>query len=290
MTKPSVRPLPKYFFVIIFLFFAHGCNSLQQLANIQKPDISFADMKISELTLQDVELLFDLKVDNPNPLAIKLSGYEYDFFVNEASFVKGQQSLSTQIEASGESIIQVPVRMTYGELLDTFNSLRSKDETGYTFKANVNVDAPVLGLINIPVEKTGTFPVIKMPKISIGDLLVKNLSFTKADLELQLNVENPNGFDLLLNALNYDVIINGLTSLSGSTEETVTVNKKGEGSIKIPLSLNILQLGMSAYNILKGDEPLEYSLNGDANIGADLPLFESSTFNFNRSGQVDLNN
>jgi LEA14-like dessication related protein len=240
------------------------------------------------MSLQDLELTFDVDVDNPNAVAINLASYNFDFLINQNSFVKGNQPLSTEISPSGKSTIQIPVRFTFKELYQTFDSMRDKDETGYNLEAMIGVKLPVLGLTEIPVNKSGTFPVVKTPSISASKLTVKNLSFTKADLELQIDVSNPNAFGVILNTLDYKVDINGLESISGITSESVEIAEKGISTVKIPVSFNLIDLGRTAYQLLSSDKELDYSILGTANIDATLPFFNASSYDFNKSGSLNL--
>jgi LEA14-like dessication related protein len=278
-------------FLLIFPFvFIIGisCSVLQDLASIKKPSLSVSDVKISEISLQDLELTFDVDVDNPNAVAINLASYDFDFLIDQNSFVKGSQPLSTEIGSSGNSTIQIPVKFTFKELYQTFSSIQDKDETAYNFDASIGVSLPVLGLTEIPISKSGTFPVVKTPSISASKLTVKNLSFTKADLELQIDISNPNAFGIILNALNYNVDINGLESISGITSESVEIVEKGVSTVKIPVSFNLIELGRTAYQLLSSNKELDYSLSGTTNIDATLPFFNASSYDFNKSGSLNL--
>ncbi len=276
--------------LLIASIFATGCTALKDLASIQKPKITVTDFKVSDISLRDIELIFDLEIDNPNAVAINLASYNFDFLINENSFVKGNQPLATEIKSNASTILQIPVSFTFDELFKTFSSIRDDDETGYDFRSTIGVNVPVLGLTEIPLEKSGTFPVVKPPKISASKLKVKNLSFTKADLELELSINNPNSFGISLNNLNYNVDINGLESISGTTSQKIDLSSKENNSISIPVSFNLIQLGRSAYQLLKNDDPLDYSLSGNTNLDTSLPYFKASDFNFNRSGSLNIFN
>lgn len=273
---------------LICVFYT-SCAALEDLASVQKPGLSISDVKISGLSLQDIELIFDVEVDNPNPLSVDLSSYEYDFLIGQSSFVKGKQTLDTEIQAASKSIVQVPISFTFKELYDIFGSLKDQDETTYTLDTKVGVNVPVLGLMELPIKKEGTFPVVKPPSISLGKLSVKDLSFTKADLELELKIDNQNAFGLIMNTLDYAVDINGFSAITGSTAERIEIGDKESGTVKIPVSFNLLQLGVGAYQVLKSGDPLNYDLSGNANVGATHPLFKSSPFDFAKSGIVNLN-
>jgi LEA14-like dessication related protein len=281
----------KSLLITLFLFtFLNSCSALKDLASVQKPTLSVTDVNVSGLSLQDIELTFDIEVENPNPVSIDLNSYEYDFMIENNSFVKGNQPLATTINSTSKSVVQIPVNFTFKELFQTFDSISDKDETGFQLNANIAVDLPILGLTEIPVNRSGTFPVVKVPTISASKLSVKDLSFTKAELELELNINNPNAFSIDLNDLDYEIDINGLRSISGSTGKSIEISEKGSSTLKIPVTFNLIELGRSAYQLLSSDKELEYSLTGNTNIDTSLPFFKPSNYNFDRSGSLNLFN
>ena len=282
-----------YKYPLLFTLFATlltSCSTLKDLASIQKPELSVSKVSISDASLRDLELTFDIEVDNPNNVAIKVASYDYDFLISDNTFVTGSQSLNSQISSSAKSIIQIPVRFTYSELFETFSDIKDQDETAYELKSTIGIELPILGFTEVPLQRSGTFPVIKAPKISASRLSVKNISFTSADLELILNIDNPNAFGVTLSDLDYTVKINGLESISGKSISPIQIDEKNSGIISVPVSLNFIQLGRSTYNLIKSDQPLEYSLSGNTNVNATLPFFEPSYYNFDRSGTVNIFN
>lgn len=274
-------------FLLLALLFIN-CAELKKLSNVQKPTISVNDFKVTKLSFQDIELTFDLEVSNPNPVALSLASYTYDLQIEENSFVKGTQSIETSLEANGSSIISIPVAFTYADLYNTFTTIHSEKEGDYSFFGNVSVNVPVLGLLEIPIEKKGTFPIVKVPTVSLSKFSVKDLSFTKADVELELNIGNPNNFTMVMEELDYNINFNGFDSIKGKTAHTVTIDGNETRIISIPASFNFLELGSAAYSAIVGSTPFEYSLTGSTSIGASLPYFDLSSFNFDKSGVVDI--
>lgn len=279
---------PRLYLLIFFVIFLQGCASLQQLASVEKPSVSLDNYRISSLSLKEAEVTFDIKFDNPNPIALNLESYSYQFNIEDNSFLKGTQKSDTQIGANADQIIQLPVRFTYQELFESVKAVVNKDEIAYTFGADLNLDLPLLGLINIPVEQTGTLPVIKLPSLSVKGLNVKKLSFSSADLELDVSINNPNAFGINLENVDYNLEINGLTSISGALKQAFQIEKGSTETVKIPISINLLQLGMSAYQAISNKENFEYTISGSALVDTDLPVFKSSAFNFDKSGLVNI--
>ncbi|MFP8488921.1 LEA type 2 family protein [Gracilimonas sp. Q87] len=268
--------------------FIHSCAQLGEFTDVSKPSLSVVDMNITGLTLQDIELTADVKIDNPNNVKMDLSSYSYALDINEKNFVTGNEQRGMTINAKKSSVIQVPVTLTFSELLQTFQSMRDQDESDYSFAAEFGFDLPVLGTVTVPVEYAGKIPVVKQPSISLSNFSIQNLSLSGADLLVELNVQNPNAFRLIVDELNFDLEVNGLRSFSGNISDQILIDRKSTQTVKLPFNISFLNAGMAAYHLLNSDEELEYKLTGSTLIGSDLPYFKRSTFNFDKIGSVDI--
>lgn len=230
------------FLLIAILLSFPACSTFNSLSDIKKPELSISDASITNLSLKDIELTFDVDIKNPNPVAVNLSDYNYDFKLNENSFVSGSKASETEIEASSSSQIQVPVSFSYSELYEMFSNLKDQDETAYEFLFNAGIDAPVLGRFEVPLKKTGVIPVVKMPRINLENVELENLSFTKAEIAVNLIIDNPNNFNLIFSELNYNLKLNNSSPFTGTIEEEFNIGESSESTISVPLSFNLWSL------------------------------------------------
>lgn len=265
-----------------------GCSALQEMANVRKPELRVSDVRVSDFSFEDIELTYDVTIDNPNSLAVQMASYQYDFKLNEETFLEGQQDQQMKIEASDESTFEVPVKLDFKKVYNGIRSLANADETGYEFLGVVSFDLPVLGITDIPVNKKGTLPMINVPKIVIKNLEVKSLSLSKADLVLNLEFDNPNAFGINVNNFNYDLLINGDQWARGNALGNSSISEKGTSILQIPISLNITEIGISAYRLLSGSNELNYKLNGNFDLGTTHPLLDQTNLSIDRSGNLSL--
>ena len=263
-------------------------NEFASGANIQHPQVSFSGAKITGLSFDAADLLFDIKIRNPNSVGLTMAGFSYDLLINEISFLKGNQDRGLSIEASGENTVQLPLTLNYMDLYQTFQGIRDQDLSTYQMNFGFAFDLPVLGHVNIPVSKSGDFPLLKLPKIEINTLRLKSLSLTGAELLLRIQLDNPNAFAMLLNKLQYDFIVNDQKWIGGYAAEPTQIAEKGQGYIDIPISLNILQMGRSVYQLLSGNEDLSYQFGGNVDLATSLPLLGEVSLPFDRSGSIKL--
>lgn len=268
-----------------------GCQAIQDLAgNIQKPSLSITDVRITDFAFDEIELTYDVKIDNPNPVAVQMLSYDYDFKINNNDFIQGDQDKQLRIESSGATTFQIPMRLNFQELYNLFNSLRGQDEADYQLLANLDFDVPVIGKTTLPLEKNGSVPMIKLPKINVSSLEVNEVSFSQANLVLNMEIDNPNGFGLLVNALSYDLNVNGRNWVEGNNRKKITIGENNSNRIAIPISLNISEIGSSVIQLLNNSSGLNYKLTGNFDFGATHPLLESmqTDFSFDQAGDVPL--
>lgn len=277
--------------LIAVLVFLTSCQALQDLAdNMEKPSLSITDVRVTDFAFNEIELTYDVRIENPNPVAVQMLSYDYDFNINENDFIEGKQEKKLQIESAGASTFQIPMRVNFSELYNLFSNLRNNDEADYKLAANLDFDLPVLGRTTLPIEKSGSLPMIKLPKIKLASLNVDEVNFSSADLTLNLQVDNPNGFGLLLNALNYSLNVNGRSWVNGSSKKDITISENNSDQISIPISLNISEIGSSVVQLLRSSGEVNYDLTGDMNFGATHPLFDNkeTTFTFDETGDVPI--
>jgi LEA14-like dessication related protein len=129
---------------------------------------------------------------------------------------------------------------------------------------------------------------IKRPSIRVSNLEIRNLSFSSADLALHMEFENPNAFGIRINEFDYGLTINADQWAQGKSLANTLISEKGSSRLTIPLSLNISEIGLSAYRLLSGTEDLNYSLKGTFNLGTTHPLLDQTDWNVNRSGSLSL--
>ena len=71
---------------------------------IRLPSVRIVFAEITELSFTGARLLFDVKIRNTNPIGFTLEGFEYDFLIEDETFLRGRQDGRVGIEANGSSI------------------------------------------------------------------------------------------------------------------------------------------------------------------------------------------
>lgn len=246
-------------------------------------------VKLSGLDLRGIDLLFDVEVDNPNPVAISLDGLDYDLKLLNRSFLKGQQSMGMSLAADGKSQVKLPVRMEFEHLLKHYSELSKRDDVPYQLDLGLGIDVPLLGRVRLPMSYQGRLPVPKLPDVRVSRIDVQRLSLQAIDLMLELEVENPNRFALMLQRLEYQFKLNGIDVGQGAAAQSLNIDKQGKGRVRLPLSLDLQKAGGGLYSALMGGRGLSYELSGMLDATGDSPLIGDIKIPLDRQGSFNFN-
>jgi len=282
--KHSINKLLLLFFTISLI----GCAELAKHADTIKPTAKLTGTRLANITFDQVDLVFDLAVENKNPIALDLAGLDYDLKIENQSLVSGVTAKAVNLKANATSPVQLPVTLKFDDLKKLPGELWKKDRLAYDLQTKFNINLPVIGNYAIPVSKQGELPVPKTPGIKIKDVKIKNLSFTNAELVAQVEVSNPNDFDLGLSNLNYQLNVNQQNWGQGKINKSSNIPKKGKGIVEIPVKLNLLDAGKSAYNALVNKEPVKYQFSGNTELDTEIELLRNYNMPFDIKGTTSF--
>lgn len=138
-----------------------SCSTVGKLARIQKPKLEIQKVHFKDVTLAGVDLEFDVKINNPNDLTVTVLGFDYDFRINDVSFLTGEEKTRITVEALKERVVTIPLKLYFTDLGKAFKALKGRDTSKYTLASVLYFELPLLGRVAIPVSKEGELPLLK---------------------------------------------------------------------------------------------------------------------------------
>ena len=128
---------------------------------------------------------------------------------------------------------------------------------------------------------------VERSPLNLSLIIDRSGSMSGAKLLLQLEVENPNAFSVLLERLDYGLKLNGYDVGGGVVKQAVKVGEEGRGTVSLPLFINFSQAGMGLYQALLG-QGVRYDLSGSLDASSTHPLLEAFRIPLDRQGSVNL--
>ncbi len=255
-----MRPL------ILALPLLTACAELDQFL----PQVSFQRMEVAHIDFREIEADFVFAVDNPNPISVGLSSFSWDFDLAGSDLLSGDRPDGFELGASGRSELALPVQLGWQDAWETAQATRGLDIVAFGLSGHFGFDTP-LGEARLPYSEDGDFPALRTPKFGIQRLRVGsvNLLTQSADLSLDLSVDNAHGSTLFFDAIQYDITLGGVAVAGGSMPHLGEVAGDTEGTLTIPLTVNLLQAGATITTAIVNRDPLPVRL--EAMVDVDTP-------------------
>lgn len=272
------RSLPFFITLLVFISTLSGCSHLNSDAfksMVKEPTVKVENIAVSHVNLDSIGLTLTMNVSNPNSYALALAGYDYKVRFNDRELVSGSTNTGFNVPAKQSNQVQVPFTIGFKDVMSLLNEMGDDNALRYEVDADMRLDAPVLNLFTIKSHKKGDITIPQLPNVSFGDLKVKNLSFTQANFELEMNITNPNTFGVDLKDINYAFNMGGEKWFDGRVEQTVKLGEKQTTSVKIPVSLSLMKLGAGALNAIRSADFTDYSLDANFTVDSTYPALNN---------------
>lgn len=273
----SLRPLRNFALRAALpaaLLAASACGGLDPVLRqvIDPPSVDLTGARLTALSFDRADLEFRFRLDNPNDVGLDLAGVGYTLNVNGERLLTGDRDDRLRLQANGGTAFELPVSVRFDDVYRTLGSLGGRERSTYEIETEFRFDVPVLGTVRVPVTQSGELPLLRAPKLSFGGLRLKSLSPLRADLELALDVENPNAFALVLRRLDYRLEVGGRNWVSGAERAEMSVAEEGSSTFVLPISAEPAAMGLTLFQALAGGGPLDVRMSGRAELSGDEPL------------------
>lgn len=123
---------------------------------------------------------------------------------------------------------------------------------------------------------------VKDPEVRVADFKLAGINSEGVNIDLGLNVKNPNRVPLQLDEVEYALNIAGEKVTEGVFDKGVNIPALGEGTVFIPLKFNFKSVGNLLSGFMNRSFVKDYELTGSAKLG----MF---SIPFTQKGTIDLN-
>jgi len=259
------------------------CQTLNMV--LQEPLVSFHSAEITKIDFTGAEFLCKIQVDNPNPITIPFPEVGWELFLNANSFISGVFKNNQSIRARETTIVNVPVRLNYADVFNTFRSLIGSRQTAYKIALDTKFYLPFIGAKVWHFEYGGELPMLQLPKLSMPSMKIDSMDLTKAEILVTVNVENPNVFQLPPPKIAYEYMVNRSSFIKSSVETARPLAASSVTPVSIRFSVNYADLYRSIQSLPNLSEvPSLLQLITDFGV----PALNSETFRLEIPGSLPL--
>lgn len=224
-----------------------GCTAIDPFL----PEVSFERLDVRDLSFEEIGANFVFALENPNPVQIDLASFRYALSLEGIELLSGNNDDGVTLERAGRSELVLPLDLVFAELLDTIDATRGEDLVDFRLSGSFGFDTPV-GRVTLPYDALGDFPALRTPKFSFRALRLERLDLTRAELALDLGVDNAHGSTLVFDRFQFELDLDGRDLVTGLVP-TFDVAGDTTGAITVPIDIDLLTAGATLVNaILEG--------------------------------------
>jgi LEA14-like dessication related protein len=115
-----MRKIIALFFVIML----NGCAALQSA--IETPHVTLNNLQVVDMTLLEQRYAVTLRIQNPNPVPLPISGMNFQLDINDTELGRGVTNQAVTVPAYGEALVEVRL---VSNLMRIFNQIRGLENS-----------------------------------------------------------------------------------------------------------------------------------------------------------------
>ena len=141
------------------LLLSSGCSTLKSALNIENPRYSLRDIHpridvAIPLSASSIDIDFDLEVDNPNSVGLRLDQVDFNLFINDSRILDSTSRQNISIPANGRGAVQLRTRIGYSNIRSMWGEITNiirGNRARYELRGNAYYNTPV-GRLKFPVS------------------------------------------------------------------------------------------------------------------------------------------
>jgi LEA14-like dessication related protein len=249
-------------FVLACVCLIGGCKSLDGLlAAAPKPTARVLSAELKNLSLEGLDLVFHVEVANPYSANLPLADLTYALNSVGNTLLQGGIKPAGTVPARGTTVIRLPARLSFAALMKTLKSVTPGSVVPYQVELNLSIDAPVLGMLTLPLSHAGELPIPAVPQVELTSVAIDKLSLDQITTLVKLRVKNTNQFPLDLTELGVKLALGGMEVGGSKLAKSVSLPSGADIALEIPISFSPRSVGIGLMNLLRGKQ-IGYSVSG----------------------------
>ncbi|HEX2062496.1 MAG TPA: LEA type 2 family protein [Thermoanaerobaculia bacterium] len=147
----------------VAMFLLSGCAAIQSALDIQNPRYAIRDIRprvdiAIPLSASSIDIDFNLEVDNPNRVGLRLDQVDFNLFINDTRVLDSISQQNINIPANGRGDVYLRTRIGYDNIRSMWNEIVDivrGQRARYELRGNAYYQTPV-GRLKFPVTVYST--------------------------------------------------------------------------------------------------------------------------------------
>jgi LEA14-like dessication related protein len=218
-----------------------------------------------------LDLAFRARIQNPNPMPISAVRLEYALDLEGRRAAVGALDAAIAVAAAdasgpGQAAVDLPVRVRYAAVPGVAAVLALDREATYALRGAVVFLTPA-GEVRVPLGADGVAVVPHVPKVRVAKLSLRSASAREIVLELALDVDNPNDFDVPAGRIGCGLHLQDKEIVRADVLFPDAIAPGATASAVLPITISPLRTGGAVAKLLIPFKSIDVRLEGEAVFG-----------------------
>ena len=108
---------------LLFTIILSGCAAMQ--APLEPPHVTLTDLRILDMTLFEQRYGLKIRIQNPNPIDLPITGMNFELDINDAELGRGVSDRQVTVPAYGEAVMEINLISNLARIIDQIRGLES---------------------------------------------------------------------------------------------------------------------------------------------------------------------
>jgi LEA14-like dessication related protein len=108
---------------LLFAVILSGCATMQ--SPLEAPHVTLTDLRMLDMTLFEQRYGLKIRVQNPNPVNLPITGMNFRLDINDAELGRGVSGQAVTVPAYGEAVVEIKLTSNLVRIFDQIRGLES---------------------------------------------------------------------------------------------------------------------------------------------------------------------
>jgi len=230
-----------------------------------------------------LKLPLALALDNPGTTALTVESVDCSLAV-DGERVGAYSSSEPRLAAAGGTLA-IPLEFPVDLRSDPQAAAGGSASTAaWKAEARISLRNARGGLHVLAASAEGAFPIVRDPKFRITSIRIERDLLVTTNLDLALQIENPNAFPLRFSGFVYNFYGEGRAWVDGGSDEPAIVPAASSMTRVLRFTMNFADMDRRLLDLVANLKAVRYRLRGQAQIATGLDYLPTFVSRFDREG------
>jgi len=265
-------------------------SAIKQEAEKLKPELKVASMNITDIDADKISATSKVIISSNLPLEVKTNRLDYVIYIDSAKVIEDSYTKPITIRSGDSTAINLPMEIMYKKITAVLKRFENEgvDSADYSMKATFQVDVPIAGERNFTMNFSKRLPALRLLKAKMGDIDIGKFGFKETDLNMVVNVTNPNVFPINMKDGKYKFSIdNDENVMEGVMEKVVSIPAHGTEPVAMHVDMKTMKVPKLGWKMLFDKKDTRFKMNFSCKLMSENGMLNNSNMAFNMSGTLD---